>query len=46
MLLRHLEELQEGRFHAAWKEIKNPNDTLGVPKFSSADSPKKIAKAK
>jgi TRAP-type uncharacterized transport system substrate-binding protein len=45
-LLRHLEELQEGRFHAAWKEIKNPNDTLGVPKFSSADSPKKIAKAK
>jgi TRAP-type uncharacterized transport system substrate-binding protein len=45
-LLRHLEELQEGRFHAAWKEIKNPTDTLGVTKFSSAESPKKIAKAK
>ncbi len=32
-LLRHLEQLQEGRFQAAWKEIKSPNDTLGVTRF-------------
>jgi TRAP-type uncharacterized transport system substrate-binding protein len=40
-LLRHLEELQEGRFHAAWKEIKNPQDTLGVARFARAETPKK-----
>ena len=33
-LLKHMDELQEGRFHAAWKEIKTPTDTLGVPRFS------------
>jgi hypothetical protein len=32
-LLRNLETLQEGRFHAAWKEIKNPMDTLGISRF-------------
>lgn len=32
-LLKHLEELQEGRFQAAWKEIKTPSDTLGVTRF-------------
>jgi TRAP-type uncharacterized transport system substrate-binding protein len=32
-LIRNLENLQEGRFHAAWKEIKNPLDTLGIPRF-------------
>lgn len=34
-LLKNLETLQEGRFHAAWKEIKNPTDTLGIPRFIS-----------
>jgi hypothetical protein len=32
-LLKHMDELQEGRFQAAWKEIKVPMDTLGVPRF-------------
>jgi TRAP-type uncharacterized transport system substrate-binding protein len=32
-LLRHLNELQEGRFQAAWKEIKAPMDTLGIARF-------------
>lgn len=35
-LLKHLEELQEGRFQAAWKEIKAPTDTLGVPRFGKS----------
>jgi hypothetical protein len=35
-LLKHLEELQEGRFQAAWKEIKMPTDTLGVSRFGKA----------
>jgi TRAP-type uncharacterized transport system substrate-binding protein len=43
-LAKHLEELQEGRFQAAWKEIKNPMDTLGVPRFARADSPKKVVR--
>jgi TRAP-type uncharacterized transport system substrate-binding protein len=33
-LLKNLDVLQEGRFHAAWKEIKNPTDTLGVTRFT------------
>ena len=33
-LMRNLDNLQEGRFSAAWKEIKNPTDTLGVARFS------------
>jgi TRAP-type uncharacterized transport system substrate-binding protein len=32
-LLKHLDQLQEGRFHAAWKEIKNPTNTLDVQRF-------------
>jgi hypothetical protein len=32
-LLKHLQDLQEGRFQAAWKEIKSPSDTLGVPRY-------------
>jgi TRAP-type uncharacterized transport system substrate-binding protein len=32
-LLKHLDALQEGRFHAAWKEIKNPTNTLDIPRF-------------
>jgi hypothetical protein len=33
-LIRHLEDLQEGRYQAAWKEIKSPGDTLGVSRFA------------
>jgi TRAP-type uncharacterized transport system substrate-binding protein len=29
-LREHLDELQEGRYQAAWKEIKDPNATHGV----------------
>lgn len=32
-LLKHLDELQEGRFHAAWKEIKAPTQTYDVQRF-------------
>lgn len=39
-LLRHLDELQEGHFHAAWKEIKNPVDTLGIPRFGKGEASK------
>jgi TRAP-type uncharacterized transport system substrate-binding protein len=35
-LLKHMDELQEGHFQAAWKEIKSPNDTLGVTRFTKA----------
>ena len=35
-LLKHLDELQEGRFQAAWKEIKSPTDTLGVARFEKS----------
>lgn len=35
-LLKHLDELQEGRFQAAWKEIKSPTDTLNVPRFAKS----------
>ena len=35
-LLKHLEELQEGRFQAAWKEIKSPMDIPGVPRFAKS----------
>lgn len=35
-LLKHMDDLQEGRYHAAWKEIKNPLDTLGVVRFGGA----------
>lgn len=33
-VIQHLDELQEGPYHAAWKEIKNPQDTLGVQRFA------------
>ena len=36
-ILSHLDELQEGAYHAVWKEIKNPLDTLGVARW---DGPK------
>lgn len=35
-LIRNLENLQEGRYQAAWKEVKDPTDTLGIPRFSGA----------
>lgn len=34
-ILNHLDELQEGAYHAVWKEIKNPVDTLGVPRWEA-----------
>ena len=43
-LINHLEELQEGRYQAAWKDIKNPLDTLGVPRFTRADNGKTAAR--
>ena len=39
-ILKHLDELQEGRFQAGWKEIKNPMDTLGVARFGKNNSQK------
>lgn len=35
-LIKHLEELKEGRFQAAWKDVKDPFNTLGVARFSPA----------
>ena len=32
-ILSHLDELQEGAYHAVWKEIRNPLDTLGVARW-------------
>jgi TRAP-type uncharacterized transport system substrate-binding protein len=32
-LIKNLENLQEGRYQAAWKEIKNPTNTLGITRF-------------
>jgi TRAP-type uncharacterized transport system substrate-binding protein len=36
--------LQEGRFQAAWKEIKDPDNVLGLPRFGAA-APTGAAKA-
>jgi TRAP-type uncharacterized transport system substrate-binding protein len=35
-LIRHLEDLKEGRFQAAWKDVKDPLNTMGVTRFSPA----------
>jgi TRAP-type uncharacterized transport system substrate-binding protein len=35
-LIQHLEDLKEGRFQAAWKDIKEPLNTLGVTRFTPA----------
>jgi TRAP-type uncharacterized transport system substrate-binding protein len=35
-LCQHLDELQEGRYQAAWKEIKDPDNTFGVTPMQSA----------
>ena len=39
-LIRHLEELKEGRFQAAWKDVKDPFNTLGVARFAPTLSEK------
>lgn len=33
-LISHMDELQEGRHHRAWAEVKNPADTLGITRFA------------
>lgn len=33
-LISKLDTLQEGRFHSVWKEIKTPNNTMGVARFN------------
>lgn len=33
-LIAKLDTLQEGRFHSAWKEIKQPTNTMGIPRFN------------
>lgn len=32
-LRQHLDELQEGRYQSAWKDIKDPDNTYGVPRY-------------
>jgi TRAP-type uncharacterized transport system substrate-binding protein len=43
-LRQHLDELQEGRYQAAWKEVKNPDLNYGFVQFRSAPAPR-VAKA-
>jgi TRAP-type uncharacterized transport system substrate-binding protein len=33
-LVKHIEDLKEGRFQAGWKEVKDPLNTLGVTRFT------------
>ena len=33
-ILSNLDALQEGAFEPGWKEIRNPDDVYGWPKFS------------
>lgn len=42
-ILNHMDELQEGRYQAGWKEIKNPLDTLGVARFGNNNSQKTVS---
>ena len=37
-LREHLDELQEGRYQSGWKEIKDMDNTYGVPRFSGTSS--------
>lgn len=39
----HLDELREGPYQAAWKEIRDPSDTMGIARFGQAED--KLAKA-
>jgi len=43
-ILNHLDELQEGRFQAGWKEIKKPMDTLGVARFGNNNAQKTVSR--
>jgi len=51
-IVNHLDELQEGPYHAAWKEVRNPLETMGVslitrPEARNGDRPiVKFAKGK
>ena len=42
-ILNHLDDLQEGRFQPAWKEVKNPMNTLGVVRFGKNNSQKMVS---
>lgn len=42
-IFTHLDELREGRYQAAWKEIRDPSDTLGIAGFGNGSE--KLAKA-
>ena len=35
-LVQHLDELQEGAFHPAWKEIREPDQSYGLLLFPGA----------
>ena len=37
-LRQHLDELQEGRYQSAWKDIKDPDNTYGVARLSALPS--------
>lgn len=39
-IVKNLENLQEGDYQPAWNEIKNIEDTFGVPKFNLNTKPK------
>jgi hypothetical protein len=32
-----MDELQEGQYHAAWKEVRNVGDTLGITRYGKSD---------
>jgi hypothetical protein len=43
-LVRQLDELKDGRYQAAWKEIGDPADTQGWPRWESGTlAPRKLA---
>ena len=44
-LLKNLDELQEGRYHSAWKEIKNPMETFGWARYSRPESQRAASSA-
>jgi hypothetical protein len=44
-VLQHLDELQEGVYHTAWREVRTPLETLGVPLISRPESGSAKAKA-
>lgn len=38
-----LEELQEGRYQSAWKDVKDPDNTLGAPRYGAGMSAGPVA---